>query len=55
MVEPDARPADIFTGAACAGRETAIDVTVVSTEARYPEAEVTTLKPHLPEKNREVR
>ena len=27
------------TGAACAGRETAVDVTVVSTEARDPEAE----------------
>ena len=36
--EPTARPADIFTGAACAGRETAIDVTVVSTEAGDPDA-----------------
>ena len=38
LVEPSARPADIFTGAACAGRETAIDVTVVSTEAGHPGA-----------------
>ena len=38
VLEPSARSADIFTGAACAGRETAIDVTAVSTEVGDPDA-----------------